>query len=163
MEKQISSFLRSTFLVHLIIGALLGIFTLLSPLKIKRNKETCIDCDLCTKACPSFIKVGEINTVISDECSTCLSCVDACPVKNTLEVKPVIGKIKISKRWIAVGVIGLYFLIIISGMLTGNWQNNVEKKEYLKLFKQKNAINHIRSSSDVEKLNQKAAQKLSDN
>jgi hypothetical protein len=48
-------------------------------------------------------------------------------------------------------------------MLTGNWQNNVEKKEYLKLFKQKNAINHIRSSSDVEKLNQKAAQKLSDN
>ena len=71
-------------------GALLGIFSLLSPLKIKRNKESCIDCNLCAKACPSFIKVDKVSTVISDECSTCMSCVDACPVKNTLELKPIL-------------------------------------------------------------------------
>lgn len=31
MEKPISSFLRSTFLIHLIIGGLLGIFIFLIP------------------------------------------------------------------------------------------------------------------------------------
>jgi len=36
-------------------GALLGIVALLSPLKIKRNKVSCIDCGLCAKACPSSI------------------------------------------------------------------------------------------------------------
>ena len=137
-------------------GALLGIFSLLSPLKIKRNKESCIDCDLCAKACPSFIKVDKVKTVISDECSTCLSCVDACPVKNTLEVKPVLSNKKISKKLIAAGVVGLYFIIITIGMISGNWQNDVKRETYIELFKQKNSINHIRSSSDVEQLNKQA-------
>jgi polyferredoxin len=42
-------------------GALLGLFSFLSPNKIVRNKITCIDCGLCTKACPSLIKVDKAN------------------------------------------------------------------------------------------------------
>jgi len=34
-------------------GALLGMLSWLSPLKITRQKSTCIDCELCTKACPT--------------------------------------------------------------------------------------------------------------
>jgi len=139
-------------------GALLGILALLSPIKIKRNKESCIDCNLCAKACPSFINVDKVSTVISDECSTCVSCVDACPVENTLELKPVLGNKKINKSWIIAGVVGIYFLIISIGMITGNWQNNVEKDEYLHLFRQKNSIDHIRSSKDVNNLNRKASE-----
>lgn len=137
-------------------GALLGIFSLLSPLKIKRSKESCIDCNLCAKACPSFIKVDKVSTVFSDECSTCMSCVDACPVKNTLELKPVIGKNKIPKKWIALGVVGIYFLIISIGMISGYWQNDISKEQYLNLYNQKNSIDHIRSSEDVKKLNTEA-------
>src|SRR4030065_2270711 len=44
-------------------GALLGIVSLLSPLKVKRNSSTCIDCNLCVKACPSNIKVDKMKTV----------------------------------------------------------------------------------------------------
>jgi len=140
-------------------GALLGFLSLLSPLKIKRNKESCIDCNLCAKACPSFIKVDKVETVISDECSTCMSCVDACPVENTLDLKSAVGNKKISKKWIAAGIVGIYFIILSIGMITGNWQNKVSKEDYLHLYKNKNSIDHIRSSSDVDKLNHEASNK----
>lgn len=138
-------------------GALLGIFSLLSPLKIKRNKESCIDCNLCAKACPSFIKVDKVSTVFSDECSTCMSCVDVCPVKDTLDLKPVVGNKKFSKKWIAAGVVGIYFTVILTGMISGYWQNDVSKDQYINLYNQKNSIDHIRSSEDVNKLNEEAS------
>lgn len=137
-------------------GALLGIVGLFSPAKIKRNPDTCIDCSLCSKACPSFIKVDKAKTVISDECSSCLSCVDVCPVKDTLEVKTILGKKSVSKKFIAAGVLGIYFLVIAVGMILGYWKNDIPKEEYLRLFKEKNKIGHIRSSEDIEKLNRQA-------
>ncbi len=137
-------------------GALLGFLTLLSPSKIKRNKESCIDCNLCAQACPSFIKVDKVETVFSDECSTCLSCVDACPVENTLEIKSIYSKKKISKKTVAIGIVGIYFLIIIVGMISGNWQNNISQKEYLMRYKNINSLDHIKSSDDVKKFNKEA-------
>jgi polyferredoxin len=68
-------------------GALLGLGSLLSPMKIKRDAQTCIDCELCTKACPASIKVHTLHTVWSDECTSCLECVQVCPVQNTLEMR----------------------------------------------------------------------------
>ena len=68
-------------------GALLGMVSWLSPLKITRNKERCIDCELCTKACPSSIKVHTATRVWSDECMSCLDCVAVCPVKDTLAMQ----------------------------------------------------------------------------
>jgi polyferredoxin len=34
-------------------GALLGLTSILSPLRIRRSESTCIDCAKCAKACPS--------------------------------------------------------------------------------------------------------------
>jgi len=135
-------------------GAFLGLFSLLSPLKIKRNKKSCIDCNLCAKACPSFIKVDKVKTVISDECSTCMSCVDVCPVKDTLQLKPVFSKKTFSKKWLAAAIVGIYFVIISIGMIAGKWQNNIPREEYLDLYKNINSIEHIRSNSDIKELNQ---------
>ena len=42
-------------------GALLGIVGWLSPLKVTRTASSCIDCELCTKACPANIKVHTAN------------------------------------------------------------------------------------------------------
>ncbi|MBK7104754.1 MAG: 4Fe-4S binding protein [Ignavibacteriae bacterium] len=135
-------------------GALLGFISLFSPNKIVRNKQSCIDCNLCAKACPSFIKVDKVKTVISDECTTCMSCVDVCPVKDTLELKSIYTKKKVSKKVIAIGVVAIYFAIITIGMISGNWQNEIPKEKYLKLYQQKNSIDHIRSSEDIKELNQ---------
>lgn len=134
-------------------GAFLGIFSLLSPNKIKRDPVSCIDCGLCNKACPSFIKVDTVKTVYSDECSTCMSCVDACPVKDTLQLNTQVSKSKVNKKLVAVGVAGVYIFIIGLGILSGNWQNKVSKEQYLIHHENIESLGHPRSTKDIEKLN----------
>ncbi|MBI5402075.1 MAG: 4Fe-4S binding protein [Ignavibacteriae bacterium] len=125
-------------------GALLGFISLFSPAKIKRNTETCTDCKACTKACPSFIKVHKMKSVISDECTSCMSCVDACPVKSTLYFKPVLVKKEINKKIAAGIVISVFLLATGIAMLSGKWQNNVTKEEYLRHFKNIEKLDHMR-------------------
>ncbi|MFA7229322.1 MAG: 4Fe-4S binding protein [Melioribacteraceae bacterium] len=134
-------------------GALLGITGILSPNKIKRNAASCIDCGLCAKACPSFIKVDKVITVRSDECTSCLNCVDVCPVEDTLDVKNIFGRKKVSKKIIAAGIVLIFIAITGIGVLSGNWHNKISKEEYLLIHKQRDAIGHPTSTSDIEELN----------
>ncbi len=140
-------------------GALLGMTTLLSPNKIKRNPVSCIECGLCNKACPSFIKVDKVKTVISDECTTCLNCIDACPVADTLQLETIVGKKKISKKWVAVGVVSGFMLVTGYGMLTGNWQNGISKNDYLILYKDMDSFGHPTGTEAVKKFNEDALKK----
>jgi polyferredoxin len=123
-------------------GALLGIVSIFSPNKIKRNADTCIDCKLCTKACPSNIQVHKKNYVISDECTSCLNCVDVCPVSDTLFVQNVVTRKKISKKKIVFGIAIIYFAILGLGMLLGYWHSNVTPNEYLQYFQNINMLGH---------------------
>ena len=111
-------------------GALLGLISVFSPVKIRRNKESCIDCAACTKACPSFIKVHKANLVISDECTSCMNCIDVCPVKDTLYLKPVLSKKQINKKYIAIAIISVFLIFTGLGIATGFWQNNITTDEY---------------------------------
>jgi ferredoxin len=113
-------------------GALLGIVGWLSPLKVTRSQATCIDCELCTRACPSDIRVHVAGRVWSDECTSCLECVAACPVKDTLEVRAR-GK-AISARMVAAIVVGIFLGVTGLAMLTGHWQNRIAPREYLLRF-----------------------------
>jgi len=70
-------------------GALIGITNKFRIFKIRRNTSTCIDCGLCTKACPMNIDV-QAKTVISDhQCISCMACASevSCPVNETIELK----------------------------------------------------------------------------
>ena len=137
-------------------GALLGITSLLSPAKIKRNPVSCIDCGLCNKSCPSFIKVDKVKTVISDECTTCLNCVDACPVADTLQLETITGKKKINKKLVAIGVVSIFMLVTGFGMVMGKWQNNITKEDYLILYKDMDSFGHPTGTEAVKKFNEDA-------
>ena len=140
-------------------GALLGITSLISPNKIKRNSINCIDCGLCNKACPSFIKVDKVKTVISDECTTCMNCVDACPVENTLQLEALPLKKKVNTKFVLAGVVGLFMLVTGLGTLTGNWQNKISKEEYIILYKDMESFGHPTGTESMKKFNEEAIEK----
>ena len=117
-------------------GALLGFLSILSPLKITRQKSSCIDCDLCTKECPSGIKVHAANRVWSDECTACLKCVEVCPVTNTLEMRTPAGGKPIPSLVFGGLVVGVFVAITGLAMLTNSWQNSISREEYLQRFDQ---------------------------
>lgn len=65
-------------------GAWMALLGLLTPLRIRRDPARCLrsaghDCDKCSRACPSRIQVHQLIAVQSLECTSCQSCVAACP------------------------------------------------------------------------------------
>jgi len=112
-------------------GALLGFLSFFSPFKIRRNEDTCVSCGKCDKVCPSSINVSKALNIISDECFACGKCIDVCPEKGTLflSLPRKVFKLKpVTVSLIAVFIFsGGFFL----AQHTGNWQNNISKKEYM--------------------------------
>ncbi|UCD30207.1 MAG: 4Fe-4S binding protein [Planctomycetota bacterium] len=60
-------------------GALLGLLTRLSGLKIRLNRSKCTACNTCNKACP--VEAIEVGQVDERSCLYCCRCVDSCPTK----------------------------------------------------------------------------------
>lgn len=58
------------------LGAIYGWFNRFSLVQIYHEKEQCISCMACEKACPVVLSVSEIST--SPECIRCGRCVEAC-------------------------------------------------------------------------------------
>ncbi len=67
-------------------GAFLGIVGKIGFFRIKRNSDTCINCKLCSRACPVNIPVDISDEIRTAECLSCNECVNVCPVENTLTV-----------------------------------------------------------------------------
>ena len=127
-------------------GALLGIVGLLSPLRITRNAASCIDCSKCTKVC-------RLNVVMSDECTSCMACVDACPVNQTLQLKPSRkSSLTVRSSWVAAAVVGIFVLVTGLAMLTGHWNSSVDEHEFSRRIKDiDNPIyNHNQGSAPQE-------------
>lgn len=117
-------------------GALLGALSVLSPLKITRNKETCVDCELCTRACPAAIPVHKAKRIWSDECMACYKCVEVCPVKNTLEVRAAKSERAIPGWVFGSLVAGVFVAVTGLAILAGSWQNSIGKEEYTRRFQE---------------------------
>ncbi|MEW6412403.1 MAG: 4Fe-4S binding protein [Candidatus Zixiibacteriota bacterium] len=112
-------------------GGLLGILNFISPTRIIRDKDKCIDCAACARVCPTFIKVDKVGEVRSDECTGCLACVDSCPVPQTLQVHLVSKKRPFSKiKWAAALVI-IFWGSLLVFKLVGPWDNSVTTTEYI--------------------------------
>jgi polyferredoxin len=128
-------------------GALLGLVSLLSPLRIRRAEEACIDCAKCAKACPSALPVDKLVTIRSAECTGCLECVAVCPSEGALQMS-----VPNWTRWsnegrvpawrIAVGIVVLFFGIIGYAKATGYWNGDVPDLIYRQLVPHANQVDH---------------------
>ncbi len=65
-------------------GALMGLVSLLSPLKIRRDPAACIDCAKCARACPAGMAVDKLVKIRSVECTACMACIAFCPAEGAL-------------------------------------------------------------------------------
>jgi polyferredoxin len=112
-------------------GALLGMLSWISPFKIRRTAEHCIDCEKCTKVCPARINVHKAKTVHSDECHACLQCGTACLVKDTLYLSAAKNRLRLRPALFALVVIFLFALGTTTARLAGVWNNSISEEEYL--------------------------------
>jgi polyferredoxin len=105
-------------------GALLGLLALAGPTRIKRDRELCIDCHKCEKACPGGIRVAAKDSVNSPECLGCLECVAACPVDDCLAVATY-GRRKMPTLLLPLGVLALFFGLWAWAEFSGHWQSEI--------------------------------------
>ncbi len=115
-------------------GALLGLASIASPFKIRRDAVGCTGCQRCTAACPSQLAVHTCTAVSSPECTGCLTCVDNCPEQNVLVMQPVFWKRPLP-MWVFPTVVVLVFMAgIAAGMVSGHWQTSLSYADYQKLI-----------------------------
>jgi polyferredoxin len=117
-------------------GALLGLVSLLSPARITRNPETCIDCAKCAKACPAALPVDKLVQIRSAECTGCLECVAVCPAKDTLAMSMPAGlrKRRVIPAWsMAAGIAIIVLGLVGYAKSTGHWNTALPKQVYLQL------------------------------
>ncbi|MBW9150723.1 4Fe-4S binding protein [Clostridium estertheticum] len=98
-------------------GAVYGIVSKISPSKIVRDKDICINCNLCSKSCPMNIDVAEVDKVISTECISCQVCVLTCPKVGALKYKT--GKKTLKTLTVIIFVVGLFFMGVFISKTVG--------------------------------------------
>ncbi|MCD6526129.1 MAG: 4Fe-4S binding protein [Desulfuromonas sp.] len=122
-------------------GALLGLVSMLSPFKIRRDTSTCTNCQLCTKACPAQLTVHNATAICNVECCGCLSCVEVCPQRSLsmstgLERKPL-------PRWVfPVLLLSIYAGGVIIGMVSGHWDSSLTYEDYQRLVPMVDHLTH---------------------
>lgn len=123
-------------------GALMGLGALLSPLRIRRRTETCIDCAKCARACPERLPVDKLVQIRSAECIGCLECVAVCPVEDTLGLEFVPASKPVPAWLIAAGIGVLFCGITGYAMYSGSWQTHVSDGVYRELVPRAHEFSH---------------------
>ena len=133
-------------------GALMGLASLLSPFKIRRDVEACIDCGKCARACPSQLPVDRLVQIRSAECTACMACVDACSSQNALQFAlPPWRNTPLATRWtrraasplVVAALLACIFLgVTVYARATGHWQTNLPRAVYVDLVPSANQLTH---------------------
>lgn len=115
-------------------GALLGLVSLLSPVKVQRTREACVSCGVCSQVCPSYIDVMAKKRVMSEECLGCWRCLSHCRAAGALEMRLSGGRIAVHGLLFALLVVLLFEVCPMIGKMTGNWETSVGVQEYRRIM-----------------------------
>jgi polyferredoxin len=133
-------------------GALLGLVSVLSPVKIRRDADACIDCGKCARACPANLPVDRLLQIRSAECNACMACVASCSSQDALQFAlPSRSAAQPAQRWrrralspvaVAAVLAYLFFGVVLWAHATNHWQTLVPREVYLRLVPQVNQVTH---------------------
>lgn len=117
-------------------GALLGLLSKISPVKIARTEERCTHCRACSTNCPGLIDVEKNSVISSAECFGCMTCVSHCPSEGALGITIGTGrKRKPFQPYLYPAVLIILFYFVIGlGMVTGNWHSKMPYEEYRRVI-----------------------------
>jgi polyferredoxin len=122
-------------------GALMGLASLGSPLRIRRDADLCIDCAKCVKACPSALPVDRLVTIQSAECIGCMQCVAACPSDGALFLSAP-RRTRVPAWVVAAGVAILFIGMYSYARWNGHWRTDLPSQVYFKLVPHANEFAH---------------------
>jgi polyferredoxin len=122
-------------------GALLGLVSSLSPVRIRRDPQACIDCAKCARACPSLLPVDRLLSVKSAECTGCLECVAACPVAGALDLT-LTRRRRVPAAAMAAAIAAIFLGAVAFAHLTGHWHTSLPDNVYRALVPKSDALTH---------------------
>lgn len=139
-------------------GALMGIVSTVSPVRIRRDAQACIDCGKCNKACPSGLQIDRLVKIQSLECTSCMECVAVCPAENALQfslppramhdgesAQATAARWRnraIQPRMVAAVLALIFFGLIGAARATGHWQTNIPRDVYMRLVPHADEYGH---------------------
>jgi polyferredoxin len=141
-------------------GALMGLVSTVSPAKIRRDAQACIDCGKCNKACPSGLPVDRLLQIRSVECISCMECVAVCPAENALQLslpprrhnnRAASERSTSAARWryraIEPRLVAAILAIIFFGLIgiaraTEHWQTHISRDMYMQLVPHADEYGH---------------------
>ncbi len=133
-------------------GALMGLISLLSPVKIRRDASACIDCGKCAKACPANLPVDRLVQIRSVECAACMECVAVCPAEHALQLALPPQRIAApAQRWmrralspvaVACLLASLFLGMVLVARATNHWQSPIGNDMYRVLIPNADEVTH---------------------
>jgi polyferredoxin len=122
-------------------GALLGLVSWMSPQRVVRDRDACIDCRACTRACPVEISVHRKKSVWTPECIGCMSCVAACPVESCLTVTRK-GKRSLSPYLLPLTGLGTIYFLWAIARITGHWETSLPVSTLVDAYRVAHTLAH---------------------